>query len=203
MIHRNWSNYRKDLDVYRAAKARYEDDSRLWHEKVEEFDDKTERELHLGCGWMLVFIAAGIWKYKAIKEVPWPWIWSILSLAVLYEFLHDQNRIFKKKRFLSSVPKPEFLLEEPSYEPPQNEEVGSRPPNSREHALSLEMALSILGLASLPTVESLKQSYREKIKEYHPDRVAHLGPEIRIVAEKKTKEINAAYELVEKYLGST
>ena len=30
--------------------------------------------------------------------------------------------------------------------------------------------------------------------EYHPDRVAALGPKLREVAEHETKKINAAYE---------
>ena len=30
--------------------------------------------------------------------------------------------------------------------------------------------------------------------EYHPDRVAALGPKLREVAEQETKKINAAYE---------
>ncbi|MBK8049301.1 MAG: DnaJ domain-containing protein [Anaerolineales bacterium] len=31
-------------------------------------------------------------------------------------------------------------------------------------------------------------------KQYHPDRVTHLGPEFQSLAEEKMKEINAAYQ---------
>ncbi len=31
------------------------------------------------------------------------------------------------------------------------------------------------------------------MQEYHPDKVAHLGSELRRLAEHKAKEINAAY----------
>jgi DnaJ-domain-containing protein 1 len=37
--------------------------------------------------------------------------------------------------------------------------------------------------------------------EYHPDKVASLGPELRALAEKKSKEINAAYEFFKKRYG--
>jgi hypothetical protein len=40
----------------------------------------------------------------------------------------------------------------------------------------------------------LKRSYLEMIKQYHPDKVNGMGPEIKEVAEKKTKEINDMYE---------
>ena len=35
---------------------------------------------------------------------------------------------------------------------------------------------------------------------YHPDKVQHLGPELKDLAERKTKELNEAYDwLKEKY----
>jgi DnaJ-domain-containing protein 1 len=37
-------------------------------------------------------------------------------------------------------------------------------------------------------------AYRSRISQYHPDKVARMGPEIRALAEKKSAEINAAYE---------
>lgn len=40
-------------------------------------------------------------------------------------------------------------------------------------------------------------SHRRMAREmgqYHPDKVATLGPEIRALAERKTRELNQAYE---------
>ena len=60
--------------------------------------------------------------------------------------------------------------------------------------------MSILGLTRYPTLEELKQAYRDRIREYHPDKVAHLGSELRQLAERKAKEINAANEYFSKAL---
>ena len=52
----------------------------------------------------------------------------------------------------------------------------------------------ILGLVGNYTPEDAKSAYRILIAQYHPDKVALMGDEIREVAERKAKEINEAYE---------
>lgn len=37
-------------------------------------------------------------------------------------------------------------------------------------------------------------AYRKLMRQYHPDRVATLGTELQELAERKTKQINAAYD---------
>ena len=47
----------------------------------------------------------------------------------------------------------------------------------------------------------IKKAYMSKIKEYHPDKTASLGKEIQDLAEKKSKQINRAYEQIKKERG--
>jgi len=51
----------------------------------------------------------------------------------------------------------------------------------------------VLGVAPDATHEQIVTAYRARMSEYHPDKVASLGPDIRALAEQKAKEINAAY----------
>ncbi len=51
----------------------------------------------------------------------------------------------------------------------------------------------ILGLKGEPTPERIKIALRKRIRQYHPDRVATLGQELREVAHRKTQEITRAY----------
>jgi preprotein translocase subunit Sec63 len=53
---------------------------------------------------------------------------------------------------------------------------------------------AILGLSPGTTSGDLKNRYRELVMQYHPDRVAHLGPKLREFAEQQMKEINEAYD---------
>ena len=52
----------------------------------------------------------------------------------------------------------------------------------------------VLGLRGRVTFTEIKSHYRERMREYHPDKVAALGPKLRELAENETKKINAAYE---------
>jgi len=64
-------------------------------------------------------------------------------------------------------------------------------------------ALELLGLSAEATFEEARQAYRDIIQQYHPDKVAHLGPELRKVADQKTKEIVAAYDQVKQFFAGS
>jgi curved DNA-binding protein CbpA len=62
---------------------------------------------------------------------------------------------------------------------------------------------AILGVTPTATLEEIEAAYRQKAKQYHPDKVSHLGPEFQELAERKMKEINEAYEALIKLRGGT
>lgn len=61
----------------------------------------------------------------------------------------------------------------------------------------------VLGVANDATQEEIAAAYKRKIGEYHPDRVAQMGQDIRDVAERKSREINVAFEYAMKLRGPT
>jgi DnaJ-domain-containing protein 1 len=52
---------------------------------------------------------------------------------------------------------------------------------------------AVLGILPDATQDQIVAAYRTQISQYHPDKVANLGPDIRALAEQRAKEINAAY----------
>jgi len=52
----------------------------------------------------------------------------------------------------------------------------------------------VLGIPPDAVETQIKDAYRRRIAEYHPDRIATMAEEIRSLAGARTAEINAAYE---------
>ncbi len=63
-------------------------------------------------------------------------------------------------------------------------------------------ALTVLDLDETATLDSVRQAHRDMIKSYHPDKVAHLGPDLQHLAEVKTKLINASFRILEDFLSA-
>ena len=65
----------------------------------------------------------------------------------------------------------------------------------------LEIIYKIIEVDKDATDAEVKKAYYKKVKENHPDKVAHLGEEIQKAANEKLKKINAAYEKIKKERG--
>lgn len=63
-------------------------------------------------------------------------------------------------------------------------------------------AHEVLGIAPGASLADVTSAYRKLARQYHPDRVADLGPEFSELAERRMKEINAAYQLLRQHLSA-
>ncbi len=56
----------------------------------------------------------------------------------------------------------------------------------------------ILGINKTATDNDIKKAFRAMATKYHPDKVGHLGDELRVLAEEKFKAVNDAYQNIKK-----
>ena len=70
-----------------------------------------------------------------------------------------------------------------------------------ELGTDLLRAYELMSLEAGCTLADAKRRRADLLQQYHPDKVAGLGPEIRNVAETKTREILSAYEEIVSTLG--
>lgn len=59
-------------------------------------------------------------------------------------------------------------------------------------------AFEVLDVPENASMEDIEQAYRKKISDYHPDKVANAAPELKALAEQRAREINAAYDELQK-----
>ena len=59
----------------------------------------------------------------------------------------------------------------------------------------------ILEVSPSATDTEIKKAYRKMAGKYHPDKVTHLGEELRSLAEEKFKSLNDAYQAIKKQRG--
>ena len=56
---------------------------------------------------------------------------------------------------------------------------------------------SVLGLARGASLAEAKKAWKALVIQYHPDKVSHLAPEFRAMAEEKTRQLMTAWEQVQ------
>lgn len=63
---------------------------------------------------------------------------------------------------------------------------------------SRDNAYKILEIEKAASVDEIKAAYRKMVKKYHPDKVMHLGKEHQQGAEEKFRQVQQAYEQLQK-----
>lgn len=54
----------------------------------------------------------------------------------------------------------------------------------------------ILQISRNATQEEIRKAWHDLAAQYHPDKAAHLGPDLKDLAEKRFKEIQRAYDML-------
>lgn len=65
----------------------------------------------------------------------------------------------------------------------------------------INSAYTVLEVSSTASDDEVKRAYRTAAIKYHPDKVAHLGPEIQKSANERFRQVNEAYDKIKKARG--
>jgi DnaJ like chaperone protein len=65
----------------------------------------------------------------------------------------------------------------------------------------IDSAYKILEVSPESSDDEIKKAYHKMAVKYHPDKVAHLGEDIKTAAKEKFQKLNAAYEEIKKQRG--
>ena len=87
---------------------------------------------------------------------------------------------------------------------PKKQRAEDQADEDTEHSASfdddadIDWAYRVLGVRPNANRVEIERVYRKLMGQYHPDRVTGAAPEIQRLAEKKAREINAAYDRIQK-----
>jgi hypothetical protein len=124
------------------------------------------------------------------------------------------EQAYRRRRYKNFFVRREFDRPKPIYQqqqwsPPPRQEA---PPKSepkpeaprRQQPRKVESLRDAFGILGIPkgrvSIEQVRLTYKTRMLEYRPDRVAHLGPELRQLADLKAKEFNAAMDYIASHL---
>ena len=70
-----------------------------------------------------------------------------------------------------------------------------RPPSQPQSQTAFAPAWTrVLEVPADASLDEIREAYRRLMSQYHPDKVASLGRELRELADAKSKDISAAYQ---------
>jgi DnaJ-domain-containing protein 1 len=106
---------------------------------------------------------------------------------------------FYKARHAASARPPAARPDPQAGSNPFGENTGADDPATNTRASNPASAKDPYVVLNIPRnapKEEVVAAYKKLAQMYHPDKVAGLAPEYHLIAEKKMREINAAYEQI-------
>ena len=92
-----------------------------------------------------------------------------------------------------------YAFDHDAFSRPRAPRAGEKaPPRPDAGNADVAWAYRVFGLPEDASDAQIDRAYRKLMGQYHPDRVAGAAPDLQKIAEQKSREINAAYDRIQK-----
>jgi hypothetical protein len=186
----------------------------LWRSKGELFDkNENDRLAKLNeeikkrsfiAPFLFLCLSVGAYWFGSTHGTSVGW-WTFGIGMIFFSMLANAEESFNRWRCRALFVRRLFEDPEPLYEPPRHQRTPKQeyqePPQQNDLCVtSLRQAYGILGLPpGRITLEQARKAHRSLIAQYHPDKVAHLGEELRKLAAVKSVRINLAMDFIDEH----
>ncbi len=144
----------------------------------------------------VILILAGLYTLNPYDIFPdliigWGWLDDLVVWGLVWRYLASQKKKYAHyQRFYQRADR-NFNRESESNATGQSDRHSGEADSSTKDAWD---PYQILGVDRRATAAEIKQSYRKLASKYHPDKLEHLGDEFKVLAERRFKEIQKAYQ---------
>ena len=156
-----------------------------------------KEKLGIGFYAFIAAIAAISWTYSIDIEdiIRWIVIAVLVLVGILWLAIVMSNNSGETKQYKNTYNN--HSDDWANSEIPHEDDPTDEPKILKDKLNQEEQFASTLGLSGKVTKNTIKKAYRQKTKEYHPDRVRTMGKDIQELASLRMREINEAYEYFE------
>jgi uncharacterized membrane protein YkvA (DUF1232 family) len=121
--------------------------------------------------------------------IGWGWLDDLVILGFLLRYFYTQKK--KREAFQKYYRNSQSAYNDNNRTAGENQ---YRSHDNEQQTFKPWDPYRILGVDNGASQETIKKAFRQLAGRYHPDKVAHLGDEFRVLAEKRFKEIQRAYD---------
>jgi len=124
------------------------------------------------------------------------WDTMLFRLLFIFAIVYAVLRLMEKLGRQARPMDPPYDRTPPRYD--FSDGGGWRPPPRSRVAPAEPSPFEVLGVSPSASDDEIHTAYQKLVREYHPDRVSGMGADLVELAERRTKEINAAYEVLKR-----
>ena len=124
----------------------------------------------------------------------WGWLDDFVVLGLLLRYIYLQNKKVRAGRPTDQHRQTGDHTQEQAHSGADSGGAGFR----KQETTDSGDPYAVLGVDATASEAEIKKAYRKLVSKYHPDKVAHLGDEFKVLADRRFKEIQQAYQRIMK-----
>jgi DnaJ like chaperone protein len=145
--------------------------------------------------FIILAIIYSLFPYDILPDflVGWGWLDDLVIWGLLWRYLYTQKK--KAGSYYHYYRKSQEAFQN-NYREGGGGKKSTAGQDRPGDAAAAKDPYTVLGVDKNASQEDIKKAYRQLVNKYHPDKVAHLGDEFQKLADRRFKEIQEAYQIL-------